>query len=487
MQWNRQFLEYGVKDYFGLSRTRSDGLLTDTMVIEAIEEAMYRVAKDCHLWPITTYIAMIGAQWKYAMRDDILNINEVWYIDSNGLRAPMTELTREKFMAYYDPTANRTEGPYYYAYPMLQRPVIKWDAEVPARDVWTAESNVTTLAYRTVIDSGANFGFTSDGTRIVPGCLITNVDDSSEGYVEVLDISTAKETGTADGATTSSLLSEAGKDFPAANVQMGDIICSPNPGVVVKYAFVTSVAIGLLGYEDIQGGTAFENLDTYKVGRSTEIRITQDPPRRGMMYGARNYFYVSDPKATINGTTFTDTTVTGTPTAGSETNDIAMAAGGSHGKISNVATNVLTVDKWIGGNPADGEVVTVRESDTYQVEGKFRNEAVIWLRPTPAASDAVGEERIEINANTRPILPTQDDDPIEIDQQYSEALLQASIHAAARKKGNHTDVDLAGKNALYENEVQKVMGDIWQGTNRQVNPSANRRLPRRSETRFTIP
>jgi hypothetical protein len=99
----------------------------------------------------------------------------------------------------------------------------------------------------------------------------------------------------------------------------------------------------------------------------------------------------------------------------------------------------------------------------------------------------VGDERIEINANTRPILPTQDDDPIEIDQKYSEALLQAAIHAAARKKGNHTDVDLAGKNALYEDELRKVMADIWQGTRRQIVPAANRRMPGRSEIRFTTP
>lgn len=63
--------------------------------------------------------------------------------------------------------------------------------------------------------------------------------------------------------------------------------------------------------------------------------------------------------ATIVGTTFTPTTVTGPVTGSPTVDNLAVASGGSVGIVSGVGLNTLTVHSWVDGIPADGETVKV--------------------------------------------------------------------------------------------------------------------------------
>jgi hypothetical protein len=70
-------------------------------------------------------------------------------------------------------------------------------------------------------------------------------------------------------------------------------------------------------------------------------------------------FLESTVQATMTGTTFTATSVTGSSTAVASVDNLAVASGGSAGVISSVAPNTLGIYGWLGGTPADVEIVTV--------------------------------------------------------------------------------------------------------------------------------
>jgi hypothetical protein len=449
-----------IKDHFGLSRTRDDGLLTNAMVVEAIEESMLMVADDCNIMPHSYTFPLEADVWEYPIPADTLAIRTVWYIDTNGERYPVTYKEQENFMTFYDPTETDTY-PYYFSYPVYQRPLIEFYCGAIAGSDYRGRSYVTTQGTVTVVDSGANFGVTFDDARIRPDCLVRNLTDDSIGYVSMLDISTNKATGTADAGTNATTLVDAAVNFIASGVAVGDIICTPNPGTVTGYAWVTAVAANQLTCEDIQGVAAFAPADTYKVGVATELVISEAANHRGMTGGADDTFTVSAVKATINGTVFTAATVTGSPTAGAEGGDTAIAAGGSHGLITGLSANSLTVDRWIGGQPADGEVVNVRTCDQYEVRDKFRTERVMWLRPTPAEDDTLGTESMEVNYVSEPILPEEDADPIEIPRKYARPLFDCGVWRAALKKGNVSETELTRKEATYRRSAGEFMADVW--------------------------
>ena len=120
----------------------------------------------------------------------------------------------------------------------------------------------------------------------------------------------------------------------------------------------------------------------------------------------------------------------------------------------------MTVDKWIGGTPTDGQTITVKECDKYQIQTDFRLEKVMWLGPTPSADDTVGEESIEILCNTRPVLPVRDTDPIEIPIRYQEALQACLEWKAAERAGDETPkVDQL--QAKYHIIVRRFQGDVY--------------------------
>ena len=331
---------------------------------------------------------------------------------------------------------------------------------------YISKSHVTTKSIRTVIDSGANFGLTLDGTKIEPGFVVHNITDDSYGYVEVLDVSTPKVTSTVMPGTDSDTLKDGTENFVTAEVAVGDVICKLNASsVVTAYAFVTEVAATELTYEKYQdpdgSSTAFASGDSYRVGVATEIRLDMATPHPGLRSGANNYFDVGTTKATITATTFTVTTVTGTSTSGAEVGDIAIAAGGAHGEISAVDDNELTVDRWIGGQPVDAETITVKECDKYQIEHAFRTEKVLWINPPVTDSDTVGTESLDILFDGYPTLPAEDDDPIEIPEMpYAPAIMKCLFWQCMKKKGNASLAELLAVETSYRQTVKPMMQDV---------------------------
>ncbi|MHC4509974.1 MAG: hypothetical protein ACYTAO_13615 [Planctomycetota bacterium] len=485
-------------------------MIPDSLFNEGIESAIRQVARDCNLLPAEWKLALVSGQYKYALAENVDRIREVFFIDSDGTFQPLEYMALDNYISWDDPTDTATE-PIYYSYPHYQTHVFQFQVNAPPDQDYIADGKswVTTEAIRTLIDSGANFGRTLSGRRIRPRCVVQNLTDDSYGFIEILDMTTAKESGTATSGTTTDTLEQTGKDFDAANVAVGDIICTPSTGKVLAYAFVIEVGTTTMRYADIEGQDAngetikrFESGDSYKVGTATEIRLWSGVPvpagtrvahagwnHPGLRQGAGCDFTVGDPKATITGTTFTNTTVTGSATTGSESGDVAIASGGSHGTVSGVDDNELTVDKWIGGLPTDGETVTVKECDQYQIEDAFATERQIWIGPPASSGDGVGSESIHMFGNRVPRMPQEDDDPLEIPEHYEQAMIACTKWQVADLAGIYTPAEVASYRTLYEVEMLPLSGDVFRPPmNKPISPFRNRvrrgvRHGRRDQTR----
>ena len=469
----RAELRKRIKISFGLSESREDGNLNDANFNLAINMAIRQVAYDCSLLPVMKKFATEVDKWQYPMDDDVDLIRSAWYIDSDSTRIPLSYCSAEEFYDYLDPTSTGDE-PAYFAYPMMQSEVLEFWAGAPDIYDYILSSNITSSTVRTVVDSGINFGLTRQGRRVTPDCIVHNLTDDSYGYVETLDITTNITTGTATTSTNTNTLEDddikydTGKDFTALGVQIGDIICTPSSGIVTSYAFVTAVGTTTLTYTSFQTtdttGTKFSFVsgDTYKVGKATEIRLRGTTPHPGLRSGARNYFSVGSEKATITGsTTFTNTRATGTLTSGAEDDDIAIASGGSHGKITDVESTYVDVNYWIGGKPADGETVSIKACDAFHVETKERGQKAIWIGPTPSASDTIGTESLEILYTSVPNLPDKDSDILEIPDKYEQPLQRAGEWQAAILTGTFSQNELTGFEGKYQRAVQLFKHDIF--------------------------
>jgi hypothetical protein len=509
MAWNRLYIRNRVKSAFLIDRGKDDGLIPDALFNEGIEAAMRQVARDCELVQDDWNLALVAGQHKYALPEDLTRIRKVYYIDSNGTYQPLEHLPIDNYVDWDDPTDTSSE-PEYFSYPHKQPHVYQFRVNAPPDQDYIADGKswVTTESIRTIIDSGANFGRTLSGKRIRPGCVVRNLTDLSYGFIETLDITTNKEIGTATSGTTTDTLEQTGKDFDTAGVTVGDIICTPATGKVLAYAFVIEVGTTTMRYADIEGQdangepiTRFESGDTYKVGTATEIRLWSGVPvpagtrvpfagyaHPGLRNGGSNDFAVSDPKGTITGTTFTDTTVTGSSTSGAESGDVAIASGGSHGTVSGVAANELTVDKWIGGLPTAGETVTTHECDQYQIEDAFATERQIWIGPPASSSDGVGSESIKMYGNRVPRMPQEDDDPLEIEQHYEEVLIACVKWQVSDRAGIYTPAEVAAYRTLYQVEMVPLSSDAQRPPNdKPISPFRNRvrrgvRYGRRDQT-----
>lgn len=510
MAWNRLYIRNRAKSSFLVDRTKNDGLIPDALFNEGIESAIRQVARDCNLLPAEWKVALVSGQYKYALAENVNRIREVFFIDSGGDFQPLEYVALDNYISWDDPTDTATE-PIYYSYPHYQSHVYQFQVNAPAVEDYIADGKswVTTESIRTIIDSGANFGRTLSGRRIRPGCVVQNLTDLSYGFIETLDLTTANEIGTATSGTTTDTLEQTGKDFDAADVAVGDIICTPATGKVLAYAFVIEVGTTTMRYADIEGQDAngetikrFEPGDTYKVGRATEMRLWSGVPvppgtriahagyaHPGLRHGVSNDFAVGSTKATITGTTFTNTTVTGSSTSGAESGDVAIASGGSHGTVSGLDDSSLTIDKWIGGLPTDGETVTVQECDQYQIEDAFATERVIWIGPPASSSDGVGSESIHMFGNRVPHMPQEDDDPLEIPEHYEQPMIACTKWQVADLAGIYTPGEVAAYKALYEAEMLPLRGDVFRPPmNKPISPFRNRvrrggRLGRRDQTR----
>jgi hypothetical protein len=488
MAWDRQYLKDWIKDRRLMPRDKDDGRLPDSLINDAINDSLEAVGLRCSLIGNLRRFPLVADQWQYPMDDDVWDIRSAWYISSSGNRQPLAYISSNQLLDWRNPATDVSNEPIWFSYPHYQGRVLQfWAGATPVYDYIDA-SWVTASKIRTVEDSGVNFGKILDGTRIKPGDVVHNPTDDSYGYVEVLDTITNTTTGTATSGTSTNTLENTGKDFTALNVEVGDVICTPSSGVVTGYAFVKTVGTDTVTYEDYyssDGSLRFASGDTYKIGKAQKIRLSEATPHPGLREGATNDFTVGSVKATITGTTFTDTTVTGSSTDGAEEGDVAIASGGSHATVSGVDDNELTVDKWIGGNPSTAETVTVKECDKYQVETNFQIERVIWLSPTPSGSDGVGDESIEILCNVQGHMPTKDSDPIELHIRYKEPILAALEWKAAERAGEDSGT-IDRLETKYETKVSGFTGDVYRPPeNHIMTVISNRRRGRRfGESRY---
>lgn len=467
MAWDRMFLKDWIKDRNGIPRSKEDGLLTDTIINDAIEDAIKQIADDCRVMPTEKSFPLREGQWSYPMPDDLLRLRQVYFKDSDGTWYPCDYYSQDQFIANRDLEDDTSEDILYYSYAPFQSKVHHFYSNAPNIYDYLPDgkSYVTSKTIRTIVDSGINFGKTLDGVRVKPGDIGHNLTDGSYGYVYVLDTITNKiASSTATSGTNTRTLEDTGQNFTTSNVAVGDIVCLLNAsGFVISYAFVKTVGTTTLTYEDFQDPDAnkksFASADTYKIGTAQKILLSIETPHPGLREGATNDFTVGDAKATITGTTFTATTVIGSSTTGAEANDIAIASGGSHGKVTTVAANQLTVDMWIGGQPADAETVTVKECDQYQVEGEFRTQRVMRVGPTPSQSDTIGSESMMVLYYACPKLPTVDSDPIEMDERYKDPVLAALEWKAAERIGaKHNEVNVLRD--YYKLVSSEYRGDI---------------------------
>ena len=476
--WNREYIRNHIKSANMLARTVNDGLLSDTILNEAIESALKLVGFDCNLKPKWKKLPLIANQYEYPMDERVSRIRRVWYENSSGNRQPLVYLPPEEYMDWEDPTETGTE-PLYYSYPKYQGQVFQFFADAPPIYDYVSASYVTEATIRAICDSGMNFGKTLSGNHVRPKCVAVNLTDDSYGYVSHLNCPTAKASGTATGNTSSTILEDTGKNFVTAGVAVDDVICKLSGTTVISYAFVTAVATTQLTYSGFEkmseAATSFASGDSYKVGIATEIWLSTATPHPGLRDGSRNYFYLSAAAATMTGTTFTNTTCTGSSTSGASSGQVAIASGGSHGLITNVAANVITVDKWIGGKPTDAETVNIYTADKYQIQDKFTTEKTMWIGPTPDTSDSVGDESIIILYNELIQVPDEDDDPLEVDEMYEQPVLRCAEWQAATKTGIYNIGQLAEFEAVYRNTVRDYRGDVFAPPLGPINPFNNRR------------
>lgn len=489
MNWTRKGLQDWIKATNLLPRDVDDGLLTDELIHEAIDESLKQVSFDANLLPVRREFGLVANQWEYPIDVDIHRLRRVWYVASTGDRQRLVYFSPEQFLDERDPTDDTVTEPLYFCYPVMQNAVFQFWAGAPPVYDYINYSYVTQDTVRTIIDSGANFGKTKSGERVAPGDVGHNVDDDSYGYISNLDCSSNRTDGTATSGTNNFTLEDTGKDFTALGVQTGDVIFTPSTGVVTSYGFVTAVGTTTLTYADVKGAAKrFKSSDTYKVGIADRVRLKGATPHPGLREGTTNDFSVGDVTATITGTTFTNTRCTGSSPSGASAGETAIASGGSHGQIGTVGADYIDVDKWIGGVPGAGETVTCRECDRYQIEGRHLNERVMWIGPTPSATASLGTENIEVLGNLRPPLPEEDDDPIAIPEEYKEAVLDCLVWQAARLKGEREPEELESLRMIYRNTAKDFQGDIFRPPiGEYISPWGNRRKSNRRGYRYRTP
>jgi hypothetical protein len=451
----------------GLTRGREDGLVSDALIHEAIEEAIITVGIDCGLLPAAYEFSLRVNQWQYPMPEDMFELRSLWYIDSNGTRLPVGIIDQESFLVGRDPDDDLSTQPSFAAYPIYYSRILEPFALARPLHDFTRTSHITEGHIRTVEDSAINLGRTRDGTRMSPGDVVRNITTNAFGYIEVLDLIASLTNGTAQAGTNSTTL-VAAAPFPGT-IAEDMIICTPSVGVVTSYASVTEISGANITYEDMRGAaTAFAAGDTYKIGIAKRIRLTTDAPHRGLREGSSATFNKGAATATMNATVFTDTRCTGSSPAGASVGEIAIAAGGSHGEITEVGTDYIVVTEWIGGNPVDGEVVTIQSCDEYQVETRPHIEPTIYIGPTPSSSDANGVRSMLALYIKKPFIPTQDWQFIDIPDKYRMALYKCVDWQCHVLAGNKNVTELAKYEEVYDREALKFAGDIDRGPKGEI-------------------
>ena len=132
MAITREELKNRIKSVRGLTRAREDGLLDDTLIHEAIQDAQELVVMDCDLLRDEESLALVEDKWEYPVPDDFLDIREIYFIDSSGNRLPLTQLSPREIDSGRDPNDDVALEPVYFTFPIWQRRIIQPFAMGPA-------------------------------------------------------------------------------------------------------------------------------------------------------------------------------------------------------------------------------------------------------------------------------------------------------------------------------------------------------------------
>ncbi|MHA1949167.1 MAG: hypothetical protein ACW99G_01665 [Candidatus Thorarchaeota archaeon] len=450
-----------IKSSRGLTRNREDGLITETLLEEAVGNALRRVANDCDLLPTTQEFPLVAGQWQYPVPEEVNSIISVTRKDSQGNFIPLDQISQTAFDAGRDPVDDLAVDPTQFAHPIHDGRRFEFYVKGPPNNDFSEVSRITSGSRRTVIDSGANFGRTWSGQRISPGDVVHNHTGLSYGYVEVLDMITALRSGGCDAGTDSTKIVLLGTGLDTIGVKVDDIIVAPQTGVPKTYAFITEIDGTTAYYEAIRGElSAFAVGTTVRVGTANKIRLSTDAPHRGLRTGSRNYFLLGDVTATLSSTVFSDTGCSCSGTSGVSVGQEAIAATGQHGYISAVAASSITVPYWIGGVPVNGTQVSIRAADEYSIMTEPRIQPYMYLRPTPSESDAVGEKRMRVHFESEPFIPTEDWQNVDVPIKFNDALLACTRWQTAVLAGTHKARELQSFKAEYIDEVGEKNSDI---------------------------
>ena len=83
---NRLFFKHWIKDRYGIARDRDDGLLSDEIIHDAINDSIKQVAKDCLALPVYMNFPLRANQWKYPMPSELIRIRTIYHVDSAGTK-----------------------------------------------------------------------------------------------------------------------------------------------------------------------------------------------------------------------------------------------------------------------------------------------------------------------------------------------------------------------------------------------------------------
>ena len=450
-----------------LGRSVSDDLITDTIIYDCINQAMDKLVIDLNINPHIFSLSRITGEWEYALPSDVLHIRNLFFFDDDSGWQPITYEAPDRFLTWFDETDTDDEPEIFSVFGRMGE-VYRFSTEsaIPVNK-FVHQFYVTQTETDILICQSAGFGMIESEEHVLRGDIVNNIRDDSWGFVNYLDMTTAKFSGTADAGTSSTLLIDAAVDFTSnalsgtgARVKPGDVILRTDSSNN-SYAFVTAVAATQLTCTNIQGSNPFFGVgNTYKVGTSDRIVLRQfGTSSGGLREGSDHTFTATDSGLAAAAATFTsDENASDTMarqdladwnTTTITTSMIALTNTGKSGKIRAVAADAIQVDYWVGGPPSNGDTVTFKTSDLFSIESKFATKDMLWMSPVPSETD-VGIERLRLLYNVIPTKPDSDTNKLEIPDRNREEFFACLDWMVSRRAGIFSQAEIANYLVTYK-------------------------------------
>ena len=472
---NREYYVGLAKDRFGVPRDQSDGLLSDALIYQALDDAMDMVADDLSLDKTLIELQRIAGQWRYELPPQVLSIRNMWFLDHNNKWRRIKYEEAEDFLSHFDEDFSSSYRPRAWSVFGRASETFNWDTESDiATNKFVTSFQVSESSNSEVICYGANFGLLDSDheSHIKKSDVVWNVIDNSYGFVDYLDCTEYKESDvsiiktnheqgimTADGSLADSGISRGDIVIQQQNDRFGN--------VAKTYAYVVGIEVQNLYFNDIQGdafGRDFEDY-TVKIGTADKVVLQQyGSSEGGLRAGLRNTFQF---QAIETNKTFSDTLETKYNANDTIVFDSAIdpmvGTGMTIRATDNTATGQrrvaeiqeisdgntkATVRYWVGGAPTEGYAVDFGVGDLFEIQSRFRTKDTFWLRPTPTVTD-LDVARLKMLYIPLPQKPDSSDDPIEIDFRYSSPLSACLYWLCAERQGSYSQRELQGFKGDY--------------------------------------